>query len=93
MRRNGRERLQVFDFAGKWIAGFTLPGRAQTRVSIDGLALGGVGTLAFLGNGIALNQPETGALITEYGLAARRCAASAHCARPGTRPTGNCTSR
>jgi hypothetical protein len=64
----GQERLQVFDASGKWIAGFFLPGRAQTRVSISGLALGGVSTLAFLGNGIALNQPETGALITEYGL-------------------------
>jgi hypothetical protein len=66
---NGRERLQVFDFAGTWLTGFSLPGRAQTRVSIGGLALNGVATLAFLGNGIALNQPETGALITEYGLA------------------------
>lgn len=65
----GQERLQVFDASGKWLAGFFLPGRAQTRVSVNGLALGGVGTLAFLGNGIALNLPETGALITEYGLA------------------------
>jgi len=64
----GQERLQVFDTSGKWLAGFFLPGRAQTRVSISGLALGGVSTLAFLGNGIVLNQPETGALITEYGL-------------------------
>ena len=64
----GQERLQVFDTAGKWIAGFFLPGRAQARVSVSGLSLGGVATLAFLGNGIALNQPETGALITEYGL-------------------------
>lgn len=66
---NGRERLQVFDFAGNWISGFTLPGRATTRITIGGLALGGVSTLAFLGKRIALNQPETGALITEYGLA------------------------
>jgi hypothetical protein len=65
---NGRERLQVFDFAGTWITGFTLPGRAESRVSIGGLSLNGVGTLAFLGDAIALNQPETGALITEYGL-------------------------
>lgn len=64
----GQERLQVFDPAGKWIAGFFLPGRAQTRVSVSGLAMGGVSTLAYLGNGIALNQPETGSLITEYGL-------------------------
>jgi hypothetical protein len=66
---NGRERLQIFDFAGNWISGFTLPGRAEPRVTLGGLTLNGVGTLAFLGNGIALNQPETGALITEYGLA------------------------
>ena len=66
---NGRERLQVFDFAGNWMTGFSLPGRAETRVSIGGLAMNGVATLAFLGNGVALNQPETGALITEYGLA------------------------
>jgi hypothetical protein len=66
---NGRERLQIFDFAGTWLSGFTLPGRTQPRVNIGGLTLNGVGTLAFLGNGIALNQPETGALITEYGFA------------------------
>jgi hypothetical protein len=65
----GRERLQVFDFAGNFVTGFTLPGRATTRLSINGLALGGVSTLAFLGGSIALNQPETGALITEYALA------------------------
>ncbi len=65
---NRRERLQVFDFAGAWVAGFTLPGRGETRISIGSLAIGGVSTLAFLGNGIALNLPETGALITEYGL-------------------------
>lgn len=64
----GRERLQVFDAHGKWMAGFFLPGRAQTRVSVRGFSLSGVSTLAFLGDGIAINQPETGALITEYGL-------------------------
>ena len=64
----GQERLQVFDASGKWVAGFFLPGRAQTRVSMAGLAFGGVSTLEYLGNGIALNQPETGSLITEYGL-------------------------
>jgi hypothetical protein len=66
---NGRERLQFFDFAGTWFSGFTLPGRGQPRITIDGLTLNGVGTLAFLGNRVALNQPETGSLITEYGFA------------------------
>lgn len=66
---NGKERIQVFDSTGKWITGFMLPGRAQTRVSVGGLALGGVSTLAFLGRSVVLNQPEANALITEYGLA------------------------
>ena len=42
----GQERLQVFDASGKWLAGFFLPGRAQTRVSISGLAFGGVSAIA-----------------------------------------------
>jgi hypothetical protein len=66
---NGRERIQVFDASGKWITGFMLPGRAQTRISVGGLALGGVSTLAFLGRSVVMNQPEASALITEYGLA------------------------
>jgi hypothetical protein len=66
---NGRERLQFFDFAGTWFSGFTLPGRAEPRINIGGLVLNGVGTLAYLGDRVVLNQPETGALITEYGLA------------------------
>jgi hypothetical protein len=65
---NRRERLQVFDFAGHWLTGFTLPGRVETRISVGGLAIGGVSTLAFLGQRIALNQPETGSLVTEYSL-------------------------
>jgi hypothetical protein len=65
---NGRERIQIFDSSGKWVTGFMLPGRAHTRVSIDGLALGGVSTLAFLGRSVIMNQPEASALISEYGL-------------------------
>ena len=30
---NRRERLQVFDFAGNWRTGFTLPGRVEPRVN------------------------------------------------------------
>ena len=66
---NGRERLQIFDFAGTWKTGFSLPGRATTRVNIGGITLNGVGTVSFIDNGVVLNLPETGALITEYGLA------------------------
>ena len=80
---NGRERIQVFDATGKWVTGFMLPGRAQTRVSIGGLALGGVSTLAFLGRSVVINQPEAGALITEYGLAGTPIRSIGVCARAG----------
>ena len=74
--RPGRERLQIFDFAGTWVAASRCPAAPSHESTSAGWRCNGVGTLAFLGNGIALNQPETGALITEYGFAGRRCAAS-----------------
>ncbi|MGE3274565.1 MAG: hypothetical protein AB7O67_05600 [Vicinamibacterales bacterium] len=66
---NRRERIQVFSPAGERLGGFALPGRVTPRVSVGGQALDGVGTLAFLGDGLLLNQPETGGLFTVYGLA------------------------
>lgn len=63
---NRRERVQFFGFGGARLGGFTLPGRATTRISIGGLPLNGVGTLAFTGRTVILNEPETGSLITEY---------------------------
>jgi hypothetical protein len=64
----GQERIQIFDGAGNRLSGFTLPGRATTRISVGGLTLNGVGTLAFTGRSILLNHPETGSLVTEYTL-------------------------
>ncbi|MGE0042162.1 MAG: hypothetical protein AB7H88_16640 [Vicinamibacterales bacterium] len=66
---NRRERIQIFAADGRLAGGFALPGRATPRVSIGGLALDGVGTLEYTGTGLLINQPETGSLITLYGLA------------------------
>jgi hypothetical protein len=66
---NRRERIQIFGPDGRLAGGFTLPGRATPRVSIGGLALDGIGTLEYTGTGLLINQPETGGLITLYGLA------------------------
>lgn len=66
---NRRERIQFFGYGGARLGGFTLPGRATPRVSIGGVTLSGVGTLAFTGRSVLVNQPETGSLITEYTLA------------------------
>ncbi len=65
---NGRERLQIFGLSGNRLGGFTLPGRNTARVTLGKLVLNGVGSVQYTGRSILINQPETGALITEYGL-------------------------
>jgi hypothetical protein len=65
----GRERVQIFNADGARLGGFTLPGRATARLSIGNLVLNGVGSLQYTGRGILMSQPETGSLITVYGLA------------------------
>ena len=62
------ERVQVFDLQGLRLGGFTLPGRTAARVTLGSLVLNGVGSLQFTGRSILINQPETGALVTEYSL-------------------------
>ena len=66
---NRRERVQVFSAAGQRLGGFTLPGRATPRVTLGNLALDGIGSMSYTGDSVLLNQPETGGLITQYGLA------------------------
>jgi hypothetical protein len=68
---NRRERLQIFGPKGVRIGGFTLPGRNTARITIGSRILNGVGSVQYTGRSILINQPETGALITEYGLAGR----------------------
>ena len=65
---NGRERVQVFDAGGFRRGGFQLPGKATTRVVLGSLTLNGIGTLIYTGRSVLLSQPETGWLLTEYGL-------------------------
>lgn len=65
---DGRERVQVFGSGGRLLGGFTLPGRAEMRVVISGLALSGVGSLRYTGHSVLMSQPETGALFSDFSL-------------------------
>jgi hypothetical protein len=65
---NGRERIQIFSAAGFRIGGFMLPGRMRPRVVFETLVLNGIGSLQYTGTSLLMSQPETGGLITEYGL-------------------------
>jgi hypothetical protein len=65
---NGRERIQIFSAAGFRIGGFQMPGRMRPRVVFENFVLNGVGSLQYTGSSLLMSLPETGALITEYGL-------------------------
>jgi hypothetical protein len=62
------ERVQQFDLQGLRLGGFTLPGRASVRVTLGPLVLNGVGSLQYTGDTVLINQPEAGALVTEYSM-------------------------
>ena len=64
----GRERLQVFTSSGRQLGGFTLPGRSAPRITLDNIVLSGVGSLQYTGTSLLMSQPETGSLMTEFGL-------------------------
>jgi hypothetical protein len=64
----GRERIQVFSSSGRQLGGFTLPGRAAPRITLDNIVLSGAGSLQYTGSSLLMSQPETGSLMTEFGL-------------------------
>lgn len=65
----GMERVQIFGPGGNIIGGFTLPGRADARVTMGSLVLNGVGSLQYTGTSFLISHPEAGALFTEYSAA------------------------
>jgi hypothetical protein len=65
---NSVERIQIFSPVGVRIGGFTLPGRARPRITLDNLVVGGIGSLQYTGQSILMSQPEIGGLISEYAL-------------------------
>ena len=62
------ERVQVFAAGGSPLGGFTIPGRAQETVTLEGVVLNGTGTLHYDGQRVFMSQPGTGALVAEYSL-------------------------
>src|SRR5262249_26222822 len=63
-----QQRIQVFTANGSRMAGFTLQAKEVARVTIDTMVLSGVGSIQFTGRSIFINQPETGALVSELSL-------------------------
>jgi|SRR5215471_6377583 len=63
-----RQRIQVFTAGGSRLGGFTLQAKEFARVTLDTLVLNGVGSIQFSGDTILINQPETGALVSELTI-------------------------
>jgi len=65
----GQARVQVFSPVGQLRQRFLLPGRARSRVAIDGFAVDGIAGLHYTGTAVLVSQPDWGGLITEYSVA------------------------
>jgi hypothetical protein len=63
-----QQRIQTFTASGGRIGGFTLQAKEVARITLDTLVLNGVGSIQFTGESILINQPESGALVTELTL-------------------------
>jgi hypothetical protein len=65
----GQPRIQLFLTSGTTLGSFYLQGTAQPRIVIGNLVMSGVAAVEYTGKAVYVNQPESGALITEYSLA------------------------
>jgi hypothetical protein len=60
-------RVQLFTADGRRLGGFTLPEREKPRLILQSAVLNGIGSIQYAGGHILINQPETGALVSELG--------------------------
>lgn len=65
------QRIQVFSRGGTTLGAFSIDRRDTPRLTIGGYVLNGVGSIEYTGSSILISQPETGALVTEYGVDGR----------------------
>jgi hypothetical protein len=63
-----RGRVQIFLSSGSRLGGFVLPGREISLVTMDGLILNGLGSIAYSGRSVYINRPDSGSLVTELGI-------------------------
>ena len=61
-------RIQVFLTSGANLGGFTLATREVPTLVFENYLQSGIGSLAFMGRSILINQPELGTLLSEYAM-------------------------
>jgi hypothetical protein len=66
------DRVQLFTTSGSRVSAFTLARRSEARVQLDGLVLNGASAMRLTAQRtVLLNQPDTGALVSEYDIRGR----------------------
>ena len=62
----GNERIQYFTLAGETLGAFYLPPRTAPKATVSMRVLGSVNSMMFTGRTFLINQPDAGALISEF---------------------------
>lgn len=65
----GRLRVQRFGIGGARIGGFYMARTRAAVLVVGGTALNATGAIAYTGHSLLVSQPESGSLMTEYGMA------------------------
>ena len=60
-------RIQMFNADGRRLGGFTLPEREKPRLVLESGVLNGIASIQYAAGNILINQPESGALVSELG--------------------------
>ena len=78
------ERVQLFTTSGSRVSAFTLSSRSEARVQLDGVVLNGASAMRLTSQRtILMNQPDTGALVSEYDIRGRALRKRGHAAATG----------
>jgi hypothetical protein len=64
----GVERIQYFTTRGTRVGGFYLPDRPRLRVTINGVAITGIGSIQFASRSVFVNVPSRGRLVSELNV-------------------------
>lgn len=62
-----RPRVQLFTADGRRLAGFTLGEAEKPRLVLESGILNGIASIKYSGGSLFINQPESGALVSELG--------------------------
>jgi hypothetical protein len=64
----GVERIQYFTTRGTRVGGFYLPDRPRLHVTVNGVAINGVGSIQFASRSLFVNLPSRGRLVSELNV-------------------------